>query len=64
MLRDYRRLQDSGRSRDATKMLNALREQPFADVLHAMYRTVTAPGADIVLGGPEVLEALRMSQGA
>ncbi|GAA3577327.1 hypothetical protein GCM10022419_068180 [Nonomuraea rosea] len=62
MLRDYLRLQGSGKGRDALKMLNALQEQPFADVLHAMYRTMTIPGADIVLGGLEVLEALRMSQ--
>ncbi|SDI79894.1 hypothetical protein SAMN05421869_107132 [Nonomuraea jiangxiensis] len=62
MLRDYLRLQNSGNGRDAVKMLNALHEQPFADVLHAMYRTMTNPGADIVLGGPEVLEALHVSR--
>ncbi|MGW0804303.1 HNH endonuclease [Nonomuraea sp. NPDC002799] len=62
MLRDYLRLQGAGRRRDAVKMLNALHEQPFADVLHAMYRTMATPGADIVLGGPEVLEALHASR--
>ncbi|MEV5501667.1 HNH endonuclease [Nonomuraea fuscirosea] len=63
MLRDYLHLRGSGRSQEAIRMLNALYEQPFADVLQAMYRTVAAPGADIVLGGPEVLAALRVSQG-
>ncbi|MEV4289081.1 HNH endonuclease [Nonomuraea bangladeshensis] len=61
MLRDYRRLRGAGSGPDATTMLNALHEQPFADVLHAMYRTMTAPGADIVLGGSEVLEALHLA---
>lgn len=41
--------------------MDALRQQPFADVLFAMYRTVSRPGAAIVLGGPEVVEALHVS---
>ncbi|MER6946561.1 HNH endonuclease [Nonomuraea sp. NPDC000554] len=59
MLRDYLRMQDSGNLREATKMLNALQEQPFIGVLHAMFRTAPNPGAEIVLGGAEVLEALK-----
>ncbi|WP_231618806.1 HNH endonuclease [Nonomuraea sp. SBT364] len=61
MLREYLRLRNAGDRRDAAVMLNALREQPFLDVLYAMYRTMPVPGADVVLGGPEVLDALRLS---
>ncbi|WP_344874553.1 HNH endonuclease [Nonomuraea antimicrobica] len=59
MLREYLRLREAGNLREAIKMMNALQKQPFVDVLHAMYRAISNPGAEIVLGGPEVLEALQ-----
>ncbi|MET8862133.1 HNH endonuclease [Nonomuraea sp. NPDC004580] len=59
MLRESLRLQDGGDSREATKMANALLVQPFVDVLHAMLRAAPRPGAEVVLGGSEVLKALR-----
>jgi len=59
MLRDYLNLEASGRLDEAATTKNALEEQPFADVLHAMYKVTDVPGAEIVLGGPDVLTTLR-----
>jgi HNH endonuclease len=59
MLRDYLNSTRSGRIDDANDTRLALEGQPFADVLHAMYRVIDMPGAELVLGGPEVLEVLR-----
>jgi hypothetical protein len=59
MLRDYVNLEASGRPDEAATTKRALEEQPFADVLHAMYSVADVPGADIVLGGPDVLSVIR-----
>jgi hypothetical protein len=59
MLRDYLSLEASGRLDEAATTKLALEEQPFADVLHAMYRVVDVPGAETVLGGPDVLTVIR-----
>jgi HNH endonuclease. len=61
MLRDYLRMRKDGDEHSAEHMLAALRQQPFADVLFAMYRTLPRTGAALVLGGPEVVEALQLS---
>lgn len=61
MLRDYLRMKKDGDEHGAERMLAALQQQPFADVLFAMYRTIPRAGAALVLGGPEVVEALQLS---
>lgn len=63
MLRDYLNLERSGRSEEAVMTKVALEQQPFADVLHAMYRVVDLPGAVTVLGGSDVLEVLTRWRG-
>jgi uncharacterized protein (TIGR02646 family) len=59
MLRDFHSLEISGQTDEAAKTRGALMEQPFADVLHAMYRVADAPGAATVLGGPQVVEIVK-----
>lgn len=59
MLRDYLNLEASGRIDEAATTKLALEEQPFASVLHAMYRVADVPGAEIVLGGSEVLTIIK-----
>jgi hypothetical protein len=59
MLRDYHNLETSGRFDEAATTKLALEEQPFADVLHAMYRVIDVPGVETVLGGRDVLTILR-----
>ena len=58
MLRDYLRLEATGQIREAADTRLALEGQPFADVLHAMYRVAHLPGAAAVLGGANVLKLL------
>ena len=60
MLRDYLNLETSGKSDEAGDTKLALERQPFADVLHAMYRVADLPGAAIVLGGSDVLAVLKL----
>jgi hypothetical protein len=59
MVRDCLSLETSGRRDEAAATKLALERQPFADVLHAMYKVADAPGAETVLGGPDVLMILR-----
>jgi hypothetical protein len=59
MLRDYLNLEASGRLDEATSTKLALEEQPFADVLRAMYSVADVPGAETVLGGPDVLTIVK-----
>jgi hypothetical protein len=60
MLRDYLNLEMSGRSNEAVSTKLALERQPFADVLHAMYRVADLPGAATVLGGSDVVAVLTL----
>ncbi|WP_435106533.1 HNH endonuclease [Nocardiopsis synnemataformans] len=60
MLRDVSHLVEGGRADLAKTVMEALRGQPFVDVLHAMLRLRGLPGAQAVLGGPEVLRALEL----
>ncbi|WP_182312943.1 HNH endonuclease [Streptomyces sp. SCUT-3] len=57
MLRDWYRLRKADEGREAREVENALRVQPFADVLYAMLRTMHRPGAQAVFT-PDVLVAL------
>ncbi len=41
--------------------MHALHQQPFADVLYAMYQAISRPGAHLVLGDSDVLAALQTS---
>jgi hypothetical protein len=59
MLSDYVRLSHSDEVRRASKMMNALLEQPFADVLYAMHRLADLPGAVHVLHDDHVVCLLR-----
>jgi uncharacterized protein (TIGR02646 family) len=59
MLRDYLNLETAGRHDEAASTKLALETQPFADVLHAMFRVTDRPGAATVLGGSDVLKVLR-----
>jgi uncharacterized protein (TIGR02646 family) len=58
MLRDYLALRADGLAEEACETKGALENQPFADVLHAMYRAAHLPGATMVLGGPDVVKLL------
>jgi len=58
MLRDYLNLEISERPDEAAITKLALERQPFADVLHAMYKVADLPGAATVLGGDDVLKVL------
>ncbi|MEU8266613.1 HNH endonuclease [Sphaerisporangium sp. NPDC049002] len=59
MLRDRARLiQTSDAKEEAAEIADSLREQPFADVLYAMLCYRSLPGAETVLRGREVVEAL------
>ena len=58
LLRDRQRLVQEGNPTEAAEITESLRFQPFADVLSAMLRYRHLPGAAVVLGGPDVLEAL------
>lgn len=40
------------------RIIRILREQPFADVIYAMLRAASSPGAATVLGGEAVVAAL------
>ena len=59
MLRDYLHLEGSEQFNEATETRDALECQPFADVLHAMYRIADLPNASIIVGGHEVVMLLR-----
>jgi hypothetical protein len=59
MLRDYLYLERSGQLSEATETKEALEYQPFADVLHAMYRIADLPNASTIVGGREVVTLLR-----
>ncbi|WP_327044329.1 HNH endonuclease [Microbispora sp. NBC_01189] len=58
MLRDRARLLQSSDHEEAAEIAASLRDQPFADVLYAMLRYRDMPGADRVLRGGEVVDAL------
>lgn len=58
LLRERQRFIQAGNLAEATEITESLRLQPFADVLSAMLRYRHLPGAAVVLGGPDVLEAL------
>jgi hypothetical protein len=60
MLRDYLNLETSGKNDEAGDTKLALERQPFADVLHAMYKVADLPGAATVLGGSDVLAVLKL----
>lgn len=57
MLRDRARLLGSD-AEEAAEIVTSLRDQPFADVLYAMLRYRSLPGAHLVLRGGEVVDAL------
>lgn len=57
MLRDRVRLLHTD-GEEATEIVTSLRDQPFADVLYAMLRYRSLPGAHLVLRGREVVDAL------
>lgn len=59
MLRDYLALIGLGHSQEAKETRDALENQPFADVLHAMYKIVELPDAAIIIGGNELAMLLR-----
>src|SRR5690606_11597634 len=58
LLSARQRYSPAGNLAGATEITESLRLQPFADVLSAMLRYRHLPGAAVVLGGPDVLEAL------
>ncbi|SDG20230.1 hypothetical protein SAMN05421505_102237 [Sinosporangium album] len=58
VLRDWRRLVESGDAAQAGEVALALAEQPFTDVLSAMRRYRDLPNASVIMRGAEVVEAL------
>ncbi|GAA2210571.1 hypothetical protein GCM10009850_060300 [Nonomuraea monospora] len=58
VLRDRRRLLQAGDAIRADRLAKSLFDQPFIDVLYTMLRVRHHPRAELVLDGPEVVEAL------
>lgn len=59
ILNSYLDFVSSGDADQATSIRALLKKRPFADVTYAMQRSADLPGAPIVLGGVEVIEALK-----
>ncbi|MBE3014534.1 hypothetical protein IL992_35970 [Microbispora sp. NEAU-D428] len=57
MLRDRARRLRARDGVEAGEIVTSLRDQPFADVLYAMLRYRSLPGAHVVLRGREVVDA-------
>ncbi|NJP93169.1 HNH endonuclease [Nonomuraea sp. FMUSA5-5] len=58
VLRDRRRQLRAGDTARAGRLAKSLFDQPFIDVLYTMLRVRHHPRAELVLDGPEVVEAL------
>lgn len=58
MLREHARLLRSSTAEEATEVATSLLDQPFADVLYAMLRYRDLPGAEHVLRGRDIIDAL------